>query len=55
MLTYLGPHANVNGLLALANAALGGGTGLPSLSDINTAVNNINVGFDGCRALIGCN
>jgi len=26
-----------------------------TLSDINAAVNNINVGFDGCRALIACN
>ena len=55
VLTYLGANANVNGLLALANAALNGAAGLPPLSDINTAVNNINVGFDGCRALIGCN
>ena len=46
--------ANVGNLLALANQALGGATGLPPLSDINTAVNNVNVYFDGCRAEVSC-
>jgi PKD repeat protein len=55
VLTALGPNATVGGLLNMANQALGGTAGLPPLSDINAAVNNINVGFDGCRALIACN
>jgi hypothetical protein len=55
VLTALGSNATVGGLLNMANQALGGATGLPPLSDINAAVNNINVGFDGCRALIACN
>lgn len=55
VLTALGPSPTVGGLLNLANQALSGAAGLPPLSDINSAVNNINVGFDGCRALIACN
>ena len=57
VITYLSAHGGptAGNLLALANAALGGATGLPSLSDINTAVNNVNVAFDGCRALVTCN
>ncbi|HEV2721560.1 MAG TPA: hypothetical protein VG323_16175 [Thermoanaerobaculia bacterium] len=56
VLTALGSNATVGGLLNLANQALGGAAVGASLSDINTAVNNINVGFDGCRALIStCN
>jgi len=55
VLTALGPSPTVGGLLNLANLALSGASGLPPLSDINSAVNNINVGFDGCRALIACN
>lgn len=45
--------ATVGGLLNLANAALGGSTAVP-LADINLAVNNVNVYFDGCRAEMAC-
>jgi hypothetical protein len=45
----------VGGLLELANRALGGGaTGGASLSEINGAVDAINVGFDECRYVVGC-
>ena len=57
VISWLTSHggATAGNLLALANAALGGASGLPPLSDINTAVNNVNVNFDGCRALVTCN
>ena len=57
VLTWLNANggATVSNLLALADKALGGGSGLPSLSDINVAVSNVNQGFDSCRALISCN
>jgi HYR domain len=45
----------VRGLLELANRALAGlPTGGASLSDINSALDNINRGFDGCRILVDC-
>jgi hypothetical protein len=46
---------SVEGLLTLANRALGGATNLggSSLSDINDAVETINIAFDGCRFPIG--
>ena len=45
----------VRGLLELANRALAGlPTAAASLSDINSAVDNINRGFDGCRILVDC-
>jgi len=45
----------VRGLLELANRALAGlPTGGASLSDINSPVDNINRGFDGCRILVDC-
>ncbi len=45
----------VGGLLELANRALAGyGTGGASPSEINSAVNAINVGFDECRTLVSC-
>ena len=57
VLTWLNNNggATVGNLLTLADKALGGVTGLPSLSDINVAVTNVNQGFDGCRAVIACN
>jgi hypothetical protein len=49
-LTSLGLPQTVDGLLALANRALGGQpTGGASLTDINSAVTSINEGFDECR------
>ncbi|HXG57463.1 MAG TPA: hypothetical protein VNL91_00375, partial [Thermoanaerobaculia bacterium] len=55
VITALGSNATVAGLLALANAALGRlPTGGASLSDINKAVDAINVGFDECRIKINC-
>jgi hypothetical protein len=52
----LSGNNTVNGLLALANKALG--NAIPagcsaSLSDINVALTSINEGFDGCRILAG--
>jgi len=59
----IGANGTVNDLLALANKALGGGTtggaapcGLPggctgNLSDITTALDAINTGFEKCRIL----
>jgi hypothetical protein len=45
----------VRGLLELANRALAAlPTAGASLSDINSAVDNINRGFDGCRILVDC-
>ena len=53
VLTYLGANNTVNDLLALANLAIGGTAGLPSLSDINKALDAMNRGFDECRILGG--
>jgi hypothetical protein len=50
------PSGTVSDLLALANRALAGQS-LPqgvSLSDINSAVDAINTGFDQCRMLVPC-
>jgi hypothetical protein len=44
----------VQDLLNLANAALGGANTGVSLSDINAALNAVNVGFDGCRVKVNC-
>jgi PKD repeat protein len=54
------PNLNINdhsvqGLLALANRGLAGlPTGAAGLGDLNQAVDAINSGFDGCRALANC-
>ncbi|HXG64022.1 MAG TPA: HYR domain-containing protein [Blastocatellia bacterium] len=54
-LDALGLPRTVNGLLELANRALGGQpTGGASLSDINKAVDAINRGFDECRFVVSC-
>jgi hypothetical protein len=55
-LVNLGLPTTVNGLLELANRALGADANLggASIADINFAVNSINVGFDRCRFLISC-
>jgi len=45
--------ATVSGLLELANKALGGVTGLPSLGDVNSAVSTINEVFDECKTFTG--
>ena len=45
----------VRGLLELANRALAGlSTASASIPDINSAVDAINRGFDGCRVLVDC-
>ena len=57
VITYLGANNTVNDLIALANKALGGTyvptAGQPTLSDITTALDAFNMGFDGCRILAG--
>jgi len=57
VINYLGANNTVNDLLALANQALCGaltpGPGVPTLSDINGAVDAFNEGFDECRFLVG--
>jgi hypothetical protein len=55
-LTSLGLDWTVGGLLELANRALAGDPQLggASLSDINSAVDAINVGFDECRVVVDC-
>jgi hypothetical protein len=45
----LGNNPTVQGIFAMANNALGGVSGLPSLGDINTAVDIINRAFDECK------
>ncbi|MFO7723623.1 MAG: hypothetical protein R6V49_10425 [Bacteroidales bacterium] len=45
------PAVTVDAILDLANKALGGVAGLPSLSDIAAAADMINVAFDECRWL----
>lgn len=57
-MAYLGSNATVQDLLNLANAVLGGALtpgigGVPSYSDINSAVDAINEGFDECKDLVG--
>jgi hypothetical protein len=42
------------GLLELGNRALGGLNVGASVSDVNAAVDAINIGFDGCRIKIDC-
>jgi hypothetical protein len=58
VINYLGANATVQDLLNLANDVLGGVkvpgvNGVPSFSDINSAVDAINNGFDGCRLYMG--
>ncbi|MFL9832374.1 hypothetical protein ABS764_16090, partial [Flavobacterium sp. ST-87] len=54
IVTALGGNATVQGLFALANQALGGGsTNGVSLSAIADAVDKINNAFDGCRIPMG--
>lgn len=51
----LGYGHSIDGLLQFANRALAGeSTGIASLADINAAVDAINVGFDECATLLGC-
>lgn len=44
----------VSGLLVLANRALAGLAGGPSLGDVNAAVAAVNSGFEKCRLLVEC-
>lgn len=54
-LSSLSLGVNVNGLLELADRALAGRpTGGAAISQINMAVDAINIGFDGCQFLIFC-
>jgi hypothetical protein len=54
-LTNQGLGQTVGGLLELANRALAYGTvGGASVSEINSAVDAINAGFDECRILLSC-
>ena len=54
-LSNLSLTQTVGGLLELANRALAGlGTGGATLSNINDAMNAINVGFDECRTVATC-
>jgi hypothetical protein len=59
VLTALNANAAANGgntvagLLYLANKTIGGVNGMPSLSDMNTAVSSIVQGFSQCRILGG--
>ncbi|MFM7726209.1 MAG: T9SS type A sorting domain-containing protein, partial [Flavobacteriales bacterium] len=57
IVNYLGANNTIGDLLQLANQALAGNyvatTGNPTLSDITSALDAINRGFDGCRNLVG--
>ncbi|MER3463696.1 MAG: hypothetical protein C4329_04030 [Chitinophagaceae bacterium] len=58
VMNYLGNNATVQSLLNLANSVLGGSLtpgvgGVPSYSDVNSAVDAINQGFDECRTFLG--
>jgi len=57
VITYLGANNTVADLLVLANNALCGAyvpsPGNPTLTDINSALDAFNEGFDECRFLVG--
>jgi hypothetical protein len=58
VVNYLGGSATIQDLLNLANDVLGavktpGVGGVPSYSDINSAMDAINNGFDECRYFVG--
>jgi hypothetical protein len=58
VVNYLGATATIQDLLNLANDVLGGVkmpgvSGVPSYSDLNSAMDAINNGFDECRFFVG--
>jgi hypothetical protein len=53
--SVVGIDNDVADLLTMANQTLRGAGAGPTISEVNSALNTVNLAFDGCRQVVPCN